>query len=120
MNSHRCYFRTDSGTAVVAAGGIRVCRMDDVSCCGLPPSLCLLLYDKNIKINHSFNVQVSYVMELHIITFTSIQRPYIQLSNIKRYHTPHTVKCVYIKLAFIYTYNREAKQLVNIFFMCRI
>ena len=72
MNSHHCYFYMDSGTAVVAAGGIRVCRMDDVLCCGLLPSLCLLLYDKNIKINHSFNVQVSYVMDLHIVTFTPV------------------------------------------------
>jgi len=72
VNSHHCYFYMDSGTAVVAAGGIRVCRMDDVLCCGLLPSLCLLLYDKNIKINHSFNVQVSYVMDLHIVTFTPV------------------------------------------------
>ena len=72
VNSHHCYFRMDSGTAVVAVGGIHVCRMDDVLCCGLLPSLCLLMYDKNIKINHSFNMQVSYVTDLHIVTFTPV------------------------------------------------
>jgi len=36
------------------------------------------------------------------------------------YHTPHTAKCVYIKLTFTYKYNRQAEQLVNILFMCRI
>ena len=72
MNSHHCYFHMDLGTAVVAAGGICVCHMDDVLCFGLHSSLCLLIHDKNIKINHSFNVQVSYIMDLHIITFTPI------------------------------------------------
>ena len=83
MNSHHCYLHMDSGTAVVAAGGIRVCHMDDVSYCGLLPSLCLLIYDKNIKINHSFNVQVSYVMDLHIVTFTPVWKPYIPLVTSK-------------------------------------
>ena len=46
VNSHHCYFRMDSGMAAVAAGGICVCRMDDVLCCGLLPGLCLLMYEK--------------------------------------------------------------------------
>jgi hypothetical protein len=72
VNSRHCYFHMDSGRAVVAVGGIRVCRMDDVLCCGLLPSLCLLIYDKNIKISHSLNVQISFVMDLHTIIFTPV------------------------------------------------